>query len=144
MSTITEIRADLAALLAKVDAAIEAEAAPVAEPLPDAGAFDLSPFEWRGKLAIGIRAPGWSAKYGEGVEGGKRFCQWKGADGLIVHAVFPASATSATAKTAAWYHFTPGTGAEPDPRLAAYTWRSGNAATDKAGTWRKWTMVGKP
>lgn len=111
------------------------------EPAPVAGSIDLATFAWAGSKTsdpVGLPA---GAKYGEGVEGGKRFCQWKWSD-LILHAVMPAATRTATGGTVRWYHFTAGPGGEPDARLAAYRWTAGAVATDKTGTWRKWTLSG--
>lgn len=103
------------------------------------GRIDLATFAWAGKKTcdpVGI-PPG--AKYGEGVEGGKRCCQWAYSD-FVLHAWFPAGTKAITGTTPAcrWYHFT--TTPQPHPGLASWKWQNTHQTKDaKTGVlWYRW------
>ena len=98
-------------------------------------AIRLESFAWSGKKTSDPAGLPSGARYGEGVEGGKRFCQWSWPT-LILHAVMPAATTSATGKSVAWYHFT--RTATPFPALSSYSWRNTHRDSDAGGVWYRW------
>lgn len=132
-----------AADLARVDALLvqaqallnaartELAAAPDETPPPVTGRIDLASFAWAGKKTADPTGLPAGARYGEGVEGGKRFCQWTWPE-MILHAVMPAGTKSATGKTVTWYHFT--RTAAPFSGLSAYHWRN----THQSEGWYRW------
>lgn len=112
--------------------AIGAETPP--EPDDDAQ-IDLAAFRWAGKKTADPTGLPAGARYGEGEKSGKRTCQWKW-PAFILHAVFPTSVKSATAATAAWYHFT--TNGQPSPLLSAYKWKHTHTASEGGVTWYRY------
>lgn len=139
--------AQLDALVQAAEAHLAAAAAELSEvrkrladelPLPEPDAaelVDLKAFAWaKTKKADPTGLPA-GAKYGEGVAGGQRTCQWKWPD-LILHAVIPATATAANGATARWYHFT--TNGRPHPALAAYSWKNTHQQAEGGVVWYRW------
>lgn len=108
--------------------AIGAETPP--EPDDDAQ-IDLAAFRWAGKKTADPTGLPAGARYGEGIEGGKRTCQWHYGT-WILHAVFAANAKTATGTTVKWYHFT--RNPKPHPMISAYKWTN----THQSEGWYRW------
>ena len=117
-------------------AALDETTTPVTN-APSVG-IDLAAFKWANgkKVADPTSLPS-GAKYGEGVESGRRTCQWH-YDSWILHAVFSASASSAA--SAKWYHFT--RTATPYPALSQYGWTNTHQTPDASGkVWYRWART---
>lgn len=108
------------------------------------GSIDLAAFKWRlsgkdGRLAEPTGLPA-GARYGEGVEGGKRCCQWHWGD-FILHCWFASSVSSISGSSgsAKWYHFT--RTKTPHPGLSQYGWYNSHQTPDAGGLWYRWVRT---
>lgn len=127
-------------LLVQAAALIEAARAELAsanppDDPPEYSAIGLESFAWAGRKSADPAGLPAGAKYGEGVENGKRTCQWHYGD-WILHAVFSASAKTANGSTVRWYHFT--TNGQPSPLLSAYKWKHTHTASEGGVTWYRY------
>lgn len=111
------------------------------QPTNTTGQINLAAFGWAKTIAahpIGLPK---GMTYGEGIENGKRCCQWHSAT-FILHAWFPASATSVNGSSPGvkWYHFTVDS-PTPHPWLSQYGWAN-TAQTPSGGkVYYKWTRT---
>lgn len=139
MARVDALLVQAQALLAA--ARTELAAAP-AEPPAAEGRIDLATFAWAAsskppKTADPTGLPA-GPKYGEGVEKGRRICQWWWPS-FILHAhIIPASRTTATGASVVWYHFT--TSGKPAAGLAHMRWTNTHQTRDaKTGVlWYRW------
>lgn len=130
----------MVARLAIADEATPDPIDPIDPPTPPpAAGINLATFAWAGKKAADPAGISAGAKYGEGVEGGRRICQWWYPT-FILHAhIIPSTRTSANGSNVVWYHFT--TDGKVHPGLVGYGWQNTHQTPSGGVVWYRWART---